>query len=169
MITSNPAIALLICGGTFDKDYNPQTGELEFPQSQVATCLLEANAQLNLRPEIVLQKDSLEMDDADRNKLLKACLKAEENLIVITHGTDTMTTSAKFLKENSSLKDKTIILTGAMRPFALGKSDASFNLGAALMASQLAPAGIYIAMNGQLFAAAKVQKNLELGIFEATQ
>lgn len=169
MITSNSAIALLICGGTFDKDYNPQTGELDFRRSQVATCLLEANAQLNLRQEIVLQKDSLEMDDADRNKLLEACLAAKEDLIVITHGTDTMTTSAKVLQNHPYLEKKTIVFTGAMRPFALGKSDASFNLGTALMAAKLAPAGVYLAMNGKLFVADKVQKNLELGIFEATQ
>lgn len=159
-------IALLACGGTLDKDYNALNGELDFSQSHLPELLKQARQQLNLRLETLMLKDSLDMTQADREQVLKACLKAPENQIVITHGTDTLTQTAEFLADQIDTK-KTIVLTGAMRPFRLGESDASFNLGAALMAVQTTRPGVYIVMNGRLFEAHQVQKNRQLGVFEA--
>jgi L-asparaginase len=160
-------MALLACGGTLDKDYHPISGELVFVQTHLHELLQQSNHRLALRTQVVMLKDSLDMTDADREQLLQACIKAEEKQIVITHGTDTMTTSADFLMQNQTvLNEKTIVLTGAMRPFKLGQSDAPFNLGSALMAAQLLPAGVYVCMNGQIFNANQVQKNRQLGIFE---
>jgi L-asparaginase len=164
------ALALLACGGTFDKDYDPISGELVFSDSHVPEVLAQANPQLALRLEVVMLKDSLQMDDQDRRKLLDACCAARESHIVITHGTDTMTDSAKLLRAyDAQLTNKTIVFTGAMRPFRLSNSDAGFNLGCAIIAAQLAPPGIYIAMNGRLLSAEDAEKNRKLGIFEPRQ
>lgn len=161
------AIALLACGGTFDKDYDPMSGELVFANTHLPEVLAQGNQQLTLRLEVVMLKDSLQMDDQDRRKLLNACCAATESHIVITHGTDTMTESAAMLiAHKAQLADKTLVFTGAMRPFRLGHSDAGFNLGSALMAVQLAAPGVYIAMNGRLLAADNAVKNRALGVFE---
>lgn len=163
------AIALLACGGTIDKDYNALNGELDFAQSYLTELLKQARHQLNLRLETLMLKDSLDMTQADRECILNACLNASENLIVITHGTDTLTQTAEYLDQHLTDQispQKTIVLTGAMRPFRLAESDASFNLGAALMAVQITRPGVYVCMNGQLFKAHQVKKNRELGVFE---
>lgn len=160
-------IALLICGGTLDKDYAPLSGELAFSQTHLPEILKQANSLLAIRQQVVMLKDSLQMDSNDRDLLHQACLNSTEQKIVITHGTDTMTLSAqRLLQDISQLANKTIVFTGAMRPFQLGQSDASFNLGCALMAAQTAPAGIWITMHGQLFNADSVHKNRTLGQFE---
>ena len=109
-------------------------------------------------------KDSLFMNDSDREKILQTCKLLEENKIVITHGTDTMVETAKLLGRN--IKDKTIVLTGAMVPYKLGVSDAQFNLGFALASAQTLPDGVYIAMNGKIFEWHKVEKNKLVGEFE---
>lgn len=159
-------IALLACGGTLDKDYHPLTGELVFDQSFLPTMLKQANHQLTLRLQTVMLKDSLDMTDQDRDHLYQACLVAQETAIIITHGTDTMTDTAEYLASHyTELNGKTLILTGAMRPFRLGESDSLFNLGCATMAVQLTQPGVYIAMNGQLFTAGQVKKNRQLGVF----
>ena len=163
-----PKIALLACGGTLDKDYDALSGELTFSQSHLPTLLQQANHQLDLRLEVVMLKDSLEMDDTDREALYQACFNSPEKAVVITHGTDTLTDSANYLAaRHQHMADKTLILTGAMRPFRLGESDAAFNLGGALMAAQITRPGVYIAMNGRLFSAGSVAKNRALGVFEA--
>jgi len=159
-------ITLLVTGGTLDKDYQTTTGKLVFSDTHLPKLLKEANSTLPIKTTVLMLKDSLEMQDADRKKILKACIESETDRVVITHGTDTMTDTALFLKNSRQLTDKTVVLTGAMRPFQLNQSDASFNLGAALMASQLASPGIYIAMNGELFEASQVSKNRQQGIFE---
>lgn len=164
------AIALLACGGTIDKDYNVLNGELDFAQSYLPELLKQARHQLNLRLETLMLKDSLDMTQADRECILNACLNAPENLIVITHGTDTLTQTAEYLEQHLTDQispQKTIVLTGAMRPFRLAESDASFNLGSALMAVQATRPGVYIVMNGRLFEANQVKKNRQLGVFEA--
>lgn len=161
------SIALLICGGTLDKDYNPQKGELGFSQTHLPELLAQAQQYLPLNLKTVMLKDSLEMDQTDREQLYQACIDCAEPAIVITHGTDTMTDSADYLlSQIQTLANKTIVLTGAMRPFRLGESDASFNLGAALMAAQTTRPGVYICMSGQLFNAGQVKKNHSLGRFE---
>jgi len=161
-------IQLFITGGTIDKQYDACSGELTFPETHIPELLLEANCTLPVSIEILMQKDSLQMNAQDRADIEQACLLSESKYIVITHGTDTMVDSAKVLQLNPSLNSKTIVITGAMRPFKLGQSDGSFNLGSALMAAQLAPNGVWIAMNGQLFSADQVIKNRSIGQFEAT-
>lgn len=161
-------IALLVCGGTLDKDYDPLKGELTFSETHLPQLLSQAHHQLALRLDVVMLKDSLDMDQQDRRNLYQACLDAPESQLVITHGTDTLSESARFLfQQAEQLAEKTIVLTGAMRPFRLGDSDASFNLGAALMAVQISRPGIYVCMNGRLFNGHQVQKNRQRGLFEA--
>ena len=163
---------ILITGGTLDKDYNAISGELGFSESHLPKIIKQANCTLALRFNQVLLKDSLEMNEQDRHAILEAIIDANESQIVITHGTDTMSLTAEYIQkqktQHPALEQKTIVLTGAMRPFQLGESDASFNLGTALMASQLQTSGIYIAMNGQCHSAEKVAKNRKLGVFEAS-
>lgn len=160
------ALTLFACGGTLDKDYNPLNGELGFDQTHLPQLLALANHQLPISLQTLMLKDSLEMDQQDRETIYQACLTTPSKLIVITHGTDTMADSADYLHQRASqLMDKTLVLTGAMRPFRLGDSDALFNLGAALMTAQLSPPGVYICMNGQRFAAGQVSKNRQLGVF----
>ncbi len=157
-------IQVFITGGTLDKDYDPITGELIFADSPVTAMLDQANITLEINVKTLFQKDSLNMVDADREYILQACKNSLSNQIVITHGTDTMPETAQYL--NHSLTNKTIILTGAMRPFNLGNSDALFNLGSALMAVKNTKNGVFIAMNGQLLEASRVVKNKKSGVFE---
>lgn len=159
-------IGLFITGGTLDKDYNPITGTLDFSQSHLDQLLKQANLTITVSTQVLMLKDSLEMTTEDRQHILTACLESPYSQLVITHGTDTLTETAQFLHESELASLKTVVLTGAMRPFQLGQSDASFNVGAALMAVQLAPKGIYIAINGQLFPATQVFKNRPQGVFE---
>ena len=160
-------IQLLITGGTLDKDYDTISGELVFTETHINQLLNEANTSLTIESRVLMLKDSLEMTSLDREKIYQACLKSSSQQIIITHGTDTMSETALYIQSKTGLADKAIILTGAMRPFKLGNSDASFNVASALMAVQLVSPGIYITMNGQIFAANGVQKNRTLGQFES--
>lgn len=160
-------IDLIITGGTIDKDYQETTGELVFSESHLPTLLSEANCTLNIYAQTVMLKDSLEMEDTDRQNILEACLRSNGSQIVITHGTDTMVETAQVLQKSPDLANKTIVLTGAMRPYMLGHSDASFNIGNAFAAVQTAEKGVYIAMNGRIFTADSVIKNRQAGIFES--
>lgn len=168
---ANSKILLLVTGGTLDKDYIATSGELSFLSTHLPEMLKQANITIDVEVQTLMLKDSLEMNEQDRKQMTEAVLQTSFSHIVITHGTDTMTQSAKNLieqlEENTSSDNKTVVFTGAMRPFKLGNSDALFNLGSALMAVQLLPAGCFIAMNGQIHSAGKVFKNLEKGIFEA--
>jgi len=164
--TSN--IELLITGGTLDKDYEVTSGELIFSETHINQMLAEANCQLDIKPQLLMLKDSLQMTGADRKAIYQACQRSQSNRIVITHGTDTMVDTALYLLSQSDITERTIILTGAMRPYMLGCSDASFNLGSALTAVQLIGKGVFISMNGKLFNADSVQKNHTLGVFERT-
>ncbi len=111
-----------------------------------------------------MQKDSLEMTDADRETVRQAVTAAPENEIVITHGTDTMVDTARVL---DTIPNKTIVLTGALSPALFKNSDAMFNIGAALTAAQTKDAGVYIAMNGVIFDYDKVRKDVENNRFVA--
>ncbi len=168
-MTIYPKIQLLITGGTLDKNYAPLTGELVFSQTHLPEILKEANCQLNLVQQVLMLKDSLAMTDADRQQINQACQQTNHTHIVITHGTDTMVKTALTLIKNTDLANKTIVLTGAMRPFKLGSSDALFNLGSALSSVTLIPAGVYIAMNGQVLEASQVVKDTTQGIFVSTK
>jgi len=160
------SIKLLLTGGTIDKHYHELTGELSFNKSHIDAMLQQARCQVGLSIQQVLLKDSLEMNDADRQQLLQACQNSQENRIVITHGTDTMVETASTLAP--FIQDKTIVLLGAMIPYTLKHSDSLFNLGAAIAAVQCLGVGVYITMNGKIFSWDQVQKNRQLGQFEAT-
>jgi len=158
-------IALLITGGTFDKEYNELDGELFFKTTHVPEMLDMGRSFVNTRVDTLMMKDSLLMTDEDRQVIANACKKARETAIVITHGTDTMEDTARFLAP--LIKRKTVILTGAMVPYKFGSSDGLFNLGSALAYAQLQPPGVYVAMNGQCFLWDNVRKNKKKGVFEA--
>jgi L-asparaginase len=157
-------IKLLITGGTIDKQYDELNGELIFTQSGVEDMLAQGRAKLDISPETVMLKDSLDIDDNDRQQILKACLACDESQIVITHGTDTMVETSQVLA--AKIKDKTIVLLGAMVPYQFKQSDALFNLGCAIAAVQTLGNGVYITMNGKVFNFDEVSKNKELGEFQ---
>lgn len=158
-------ISLLITGGTIDKHYNPLNGELVFADSHIPALLTQGRCELDLTIKSVLAKDSLDMDDTDRATILSACQNAEASRIIITHGTDTMVETAEVL--SAGVAGKTVVLVGAMIPFAFKHSDALFNVGCAIGAVQCLPEGVYIAMNGQIFPWNKVIKNRAEGRFQA--
>ena len=108
--------------------------------------------------------DSLQMTDADRAQIADRCRDCAETRIVVTHGTDTMVETAAVLAR--SVPDKTIVLTGAMIPYAFGSSDGLFNLGSAISFAQVLPAGVWVAMNGTHFAWDNVTKDREAGTFQ---
>ena len=157
-------IRIFVTGGTFDKEYDELTGKLYFKDSHLPEMLKLGRAHLKLEVRTLMMIDSLEMTEADRNLILDQCRHAPETRVVITHGTDTMVTTAQMLAAN--ITDKTIVLTGAMVPYAFGSSDGLFNLGSALSFAQVLPAGVYIAMNGRCFSSEGVRKNRETGVFE---
>ena len=157
------AIRLLTVGGTIDKVYFDALSEYEVGMPYALEILEELNLNLDCRVTSLMRKDSLEMDDGDRELVRQAVASAEENLIVITHGTDTMVDTAAALHPLFAEPgfSKTIVLTGALAPAIFKKSDAMFNIGAALTAVQTMTAGIYIAMSGEIFAFDAVKKDRE--------
>ncbi len=157
-------IRLFVTGGTFDKEYNERNGELFFKDTHLREMLQLGRNLVDVEVRTLMMIDSLEMDDEDRQVMLGQCRKCPQSRIVITHGTDTMEVTARLLGEN--LTDKTIILTGAMIPYAFGSSDGLFNLGSALAFAQSLPPGVYIAMNGRYFPWDNVRKNKDAGVFE---
>jgi len=158
------AIRILVTGGTFDKEYNEHTGQLYFKDTHLAEMLRLGRSQVNATIRTVMMVDSLQMTDADRHLIVQNCLQSDEDRIVITHGTDTMTDTAAAIAR--AVSGKTVVLTGAMIPYAFGSSDGLFNLGSALSFVQVLPPGVYIAMNGKCFAWDRVRKNRERGEFE---
>ena len=159
-------LRVIACGGTFDKHYDELAGQLGFADSHLPAALRQARVHPPYALSILPLQDSLDMQDADRQRVLDACQAASENALVIVHGTDTMTATASILE--SGLSSKTVVLTGAMRPFEVSDSDAMFNLGYACAAAQTLPAGVYVAMNGRIFVASDVRKNREAGRFETS-
>ena len=157
-------IRIYITGGTFDKEYNELTGELFFQDSHIHEMLLLGRCKLDLKIRNLMLEDSLSLTNADRKIILDHCIDSEADKIIITHGTDMMVATAKVLSE--TIKDKTIVLTGAMIPYRSGSSDGLFNLGSALAFVQTLPHGVYISMNGKYFDWDKVQKNRKTGVFE---
>ncbi len=158
------AIKLLITGGTFDKDYDELTGKLYFRDTHIHEMLKLGRCRLQTRVRTVMMVDSLEMTESDRKIIEEICRKSEEEQIVITHGTDTMEETARVL--GAVGLPKTIVLTGAMIPYAFGSSDGLFNLGSALSFVQVLPHGVYVAINGTYFPWNDVRKNRGLGVFE---
>ncbi len=157
-------VQIFITGGTFDKEYNELNGNLYFRDTHLQQMLQQGRSQLNVNIRSLMMIDSLEMTEDDRELILSHCRKSTSERIVITHGTDTMVQTANYLA--SHLKDKTIVLTGAMIPIVFGSSDGLFNMGAALAYVQTLNPGVYIAMNGQYFYHDNVRKNKAQGLFE---
>jgi len=158
-------IRILVTGGTFDKEYDELSGTLFFRDTHLPEVLSRGRCKLDVRMETVMMIDSLDMDDAGRSTIVARARDCEERAVVITHGTDTMVNTARALAE-ANIPDKTIVLTGAMVPYAFGSSDGLFNLGSAVSFVQVLPPGVYVAMNGQHFTWDAVRKNRESGCFE---
>ena len=158
-------IRIFVTGGTFDKTYDEIRGVLSFADTHLSEMLHLGRSQVDVTVRTLMMVDSLEMTDADRELIVRNCDQSPEERIVITHGTDTMVETARALA--AGVQRKTIVITGAMIPYAFGSSDGLFNLGSALSFAQVLPPGVYIAMNGQHFVWDKVRKNRESGVFEA--
>ena len=156
-------IRIFVTGGTFDKTYDEIGGRLTFGDTHLPEMLRLGRSRVGVSVRTLMMVDSLDMTDADRDAIVRNCAQCAEARIVVTHGTDTMVETARAL---SPVPGKTIVLTGAMIPYAFGSSDGLFNLGSALSFAQILPAGVYIAMNGQHFRWDNVRKNRETGVFE---
>ena len=158
-------LKILITGGTFDKEYDEIKGSLYFKETHMTEILELGRSRVDVNIEKLMLIDSLDMTPSQRELIVNKCIESEDDQIVITHGTDTMTITGKMLAEKKM--DKTIVLTGAMIPYKFGSSDGLFNLGGAIAYAQSLPSGVYIAMNGQFFEWDKVEKNREKGVFES--
>jgi L-asparaginase len=158
-------IQVFVTGGTFDKEYNFITGQLFFKDTHLHEMFERGRSTLDIDIKTLMMLDSLEMSEADRELIVYACKKSECDKIVITHGTDTMVLTASVIAREQI--NKTIVLTGAMIPYAFGtSSDGFFNLGSSLAFVQTLPAGVYVAMNGRYYDWDKVLKNTKTGFFE---
>jgi len=167
MASRETTVRIFVTGGTFDKDYNEIDGKLLFKHTHVPEMLKLARCELGVEVGTLMMVDSLDMTAADRSIIVENCKRACEDSIVITHGTDTMVETASALAH--SIKDKTIVLTGAMVPYKFGSSDGLFNLGSALAFAQTLRHGVYISMNGRYFHWDNVRKNKQTGEFEEIQ
>jgi L-asparaginase len=156
-------VRVLVTGGTFDKEYDELKGTLSFRRTHVPEMLALGRCRVRARVTTLMMKDSLVMTEADRRRILAACRRAPETRIVVTHGTDTMARTAAVL--GRGLLGKTVVLTGAMRPYRFGSSDGMFNLGSALSFAQVLPPGVYVAMNGRCLPWDDVRKDRRRGVF----
>lgn len=155
-------LLFITTGGTLDKIYFDARSTYEVGTSIVGRMLAQANVRLEHEVLELMRKDSLDLDDEDRRRIHDAVATSDIARIVITHGTDTMTRTAAALAD---IKAKTVVLTGALAPARFAETDAMFNLGMAVAAAQLAPSGIYVAMNGRVFDASRVHKDTHLNAF----
>jgi L-asparaginase len=158
------SIRVFVTGGTFDKKYDELRATLDFQDTHVPEMLRLGRCELDVSIRTLMMVDSLDMSESDRESIVDNCRRADEMQIVVTHGTDTMVETAHAIADK--VKDKTIVLTGAMVPYAFGSSDGLFNLGSALSFVQVLPPGVYIAMNGRYFSWDNVRKNRDVGAFE---
>ena len=158
-------IKVFTCGGTFEKIYNPISGELGFRESCLPSIIKRSRITLEVDFEELFFKDSLDMDNDDRLIIAQKIKIEPIKNIVVVHGTDTMVQTAQTIKEHTS-RDKVVVITGAMLPFSIKESDAMFNLGGAFIAAQTSEPGIWISMNGHIFRSDDVAKNKIKGIFE---
>ena len=159
------AVLILSTGGTFDKIHDPITESLVFAENSHIESVLSEARVFHFRHQQIMMKDSLDLTDDDRDAIVAAVRDAPEHRIIITHGTSTMEHTAQYLN-HSAYGEKTVVFTGAMRPYSLMNSDAGFNLGMAFGAVQALDNGVYITMNGRIFSAGSVHKNTTTGIFE---
>ena len=161
-ITAAP-LRIIVTGGTFDKHYDEIRGELTFKDSHLPAILKQARVTATIVLEINQLIDSLHMQEVNRQHILASCQAAPEMHVVVVHGTDTMALTARML--GAAVLNKTVVLTGAMVPYAVMGSDSLFNLGYACAAAQILAPGVYIAMNGQVFAWDHVRKDTAAGVF----
>src|SRR5450830_1079078 len=157
-------LRIIATGGTFDKHYDEIAGKLGFANSHLPEVIARARLTVPATLEELPLLDSLDMQGIDRRRVLASCDRSEENALVIIHGTDTMQDTARVL--GAAQLAKTIVITGAMIPYAIQGSDAQFNFGFACGVAQVLPHGVYVAMNGRVFAWDQVQKNRSAGVFE---
>ena len=157
------SVRVIVTGGTLDKEYDQQKGELVFRRSHVRQILDQAKVR-EVTVEKVMLKDSLHMDRTDRERILEACRACPEARVVVTHGTDTMVDTARVLGEAGL--GKTVVLVGAMVPYTVSGSDARFNLGCAMASARLLGPGVYVAMNGRSLPFDDVRKDRAAGRFE---
>lgn len=157
-------IRFVTTGGTIDKIYFDALSQFEIGESQIAHILTEGLVDFDYEIVPLLQKDSLDMNDADRQQLRGYIEADAASRYVVTHGTDTMPETAAAL---AGLDGKTIVLTGALSPARFKSTDAMFNIGMAVAAAQVAAPGVYIAMSGQVFNAGEVRKNRAENRFES--
>jgi L-asparaginase len=158
-------IRIFVTGGTFDKEYDEIHGRLFFKDTHVVEMLRLGRSRVEVSVRTLMMVDSLEMSEDDRAVIVRNCAQCDEDRLVVTHGTDTMVDTAARLAA-AGLAGKTIVLTGAMIPYAFGSSDGLFNLGSALSFAQVLPPGVYVAMNGTAFPWDQVRKNRQTGTFE---
>ncbi len=156
-------IKFFAVGGTIDKVYFDQKSNYKVGEPGVHDILKDANVTFDYECESILQKDSLDMTETDRQLVFEKIQADEHRYIIVTHGTDTMVATARVLEP---IQGKVIVLTGSMQPARFKASDAEFNIGVAVAAVQIMPEGVYIAMNGRIFDPDKVKKNWEQNRFE---
>ncbi len=156
-------IVFYTAGGTIDKIYFDKKSAYEVGESTLEEILREGNITFEYENNVIMQKDSLDLTDKDRELICQAIDAESNRLIVLTHGTDTMVKTAQKLR---GIKNKVIVLTGSMSPARFKSSDATFNIASAITAVQTLSDGVYIAMNGKVFTPDKVRKNVPKGIFE---
>ncbi len=157
-------IRIIVTGGTFDKEYNELNGQLFFKETHIQEMLRLGRNLNEVSISTLMLIDSLDMNDSHRKQIIDACKLCSEEKIIITHGTDTMTETARVMAE-ADLK-RTVVITGAMIPYTFGSSDGLFNLGSAMAFVQTLPHGVYVVMNGKCFDWNNVRKNKGSGIFE---
>jgi L-asparaginase len=159
------SIRILVTGGTFDKEYDELTGQLYFKQTHIREMLERGRCRLDVAVEVLMMRDSLELTAEHRASILAAARDCAESSVVITHGTDTMVETARVIAAAGLAK--TVVLTGAMIPWAFGSSDGLFNLGSALSFAQALPHGVWVAMNGRVLPWDNARKDRSTGTFEA--
>ena len=159
-------VLILTTGGTIEKVHDWRSEGLGFEMGGKAQIhdLLEHARCYHARLLQLMMKDSLDFTDDDRQAIADAILAAPQDAIVVSQGTGTMEVTARFL--DGRMGNKTVVLTGAMRPYSFGRSDAAFNMGGAVIAAQILPAGVYGVMNGRVFAAGALAKNTQAGRFD---
>jgi len=159
------SILIVTTGGTIDKVYFDAQSDYEVGESVVTKILAQARVQVPYELTSPLRKDSLELTDGDRELIVSTVAGHPARRVVVTHGTDTMTETAARLAD---LEDRVIVMTGALAPARFAETDAVFNVGMAFAAVQILPAGVYIAMSGQVFRWDEVRKDRSRNAFVRT-
>ena len=158
-------LLVITTGGTIDKIYFDAESDYQIGEPQIGQILRQINVAFQFELQALMRKDSLEMNDRDRQRIRDAVQDADVGHILITHGTDTMVDTARVLGD---VGERTVVLTGALNPARFRDSDAVFNIGCAIGAVQSLPHGVWIAMNGRVWDPARVRKNRSANRFEET-